>query len=438
MSNNSLSARDRINALVDANSFVEIGALVVRRATDFNMDEKEVPADGVITGYGVIGEDLVFVYSQDAAAMNGAIGEMHARKIASLYQMAIKAGAPIIGLIDCAGIRIEESLDAIAGFGEIYMKKVQANGVIPQLTAILGSCGGGVAISAGLSDITVMDKAGGALFVNSPNAVDGNFKEKCDTSGAEFQAAAGNVDIVCDTERDVLNKLRELITILPANAGMPADSISNDDKNRTIGNLGFGREALEAIADVNSFIELKADFGTDMAAGLMTIDGQTVGALANAESGVLSSDGCRKAEQLIYFCDSFGLPVITLTNVKSYASDIGEEKTIASRVADMTYAFASADVPRVNVIIGEAYGSSYLSMNSKHLGADLVLALDTAKVGAMDAKLAAEAVGVDENAYRELQDGANGAAKRGYVDNVIPVADIRKHLIYALQMFGVR
>ncbi len=438
MSNNSLSARDRIGALVDANSFVEIGAQVVRRSTDFNMEEKEVPADGVITGYGVIGEDLVFVYSQDAAAMNGAIGEMHARKIAALYQMAIKAGAPIIGLIDCAGIRIEESLDAIAGFGEIYMKKVQANGVIPQLTAILGSCGGGVAISAGLSDITVMDKSGGALFVNSPNAVAGNFKEKCDTSKADFQAAAGNVDIVCDSETEVLNKLRELITILPANAGMPADGVSNDDKNRTIGELGFGREALEAIADTNSFIELKAEFGKEMVGGLMTIDGQTVGALANTEEGVLTSDGCRKAEQLIYFCDSFGLPIVTLTNVKSYASEMNEEKTIASRVADMTYAFASADVPRVNVIIGEAYGSSYLSMNSKHLGADLVLALDTAKVGAMDAKLAAEAVGVDENTYRELQEGAAGAAKRGYVDNVIPVADIRKHLIYALQMFGMR
>ncbi|MBO4395612.1 MAG: carboxyl transferase [Eubacterium sp.] len=438
MSNNSLSAKDRINALVDANSFVEIGAQVVRRSTDFNMEEKEVPADGVITVYGVIGEDLVFVYSQDAAAMNGAIGEMHARKIAALYQMAIRAGAPIIGLIDCAGIRIEESLDAIAGFGEIYMKKVQANGVIPQLTAILGSCGGGVAISAGLSDITIMDKSGGALFVNSPNAVAGNFKEKCDTSSADFQAAAGNVDIVCDSETDVLNKLRELITILPANAGMPADRVSSDDKNRTIGELGFGREALEAIADSNSFIELKADFGKEMVAGLMTVDGQTVGALANTEEGVLSSDGCRKAEQLVYFCDSFGLPIVTLTNVKSYASEISEEKTIASRVADMTYAFASADVPRVNVITGEAYGSSYLSMNSKHLGADLVLALDTAKVGAMDAKLAAEAVGVDENTYRELQEGAAGAAKRGYVDNVIPVADIRKHLIYALQMFGMR
>ncbi len=433
-----LSARARIDALVDANSFVEIGGEVTRRSTDFNMGEKEIPADGVITGYGVIGEDLVFVYSQDAAAMNGAIGEMHAKKIASLYQMAIKAGAPIIGLIDCAGIRIEESLDAIAGFGEIYMKKVQASGVIPQLTAILGSCGGGVAISAGLSDITVMDAATGSLFVNSPNAVAGNFKEKCDTSAATFQAEAGNVDIVCENEAEVLGKLRELVTLLPANAGMPAVVTTSDDKNRTIGTLGYGREAIEAVADANSFVELKPEFGKEMVVGLMALDGETVGVIANTEEGVLSTRGCRKAEQLVYFCDSFGLPIITLTNVKSYASCMCEEKTIARKVADLTYAFASSDVPKINAIIGEAYGSSYLSMNSKHVGADLVLALDTAKVGSMDAKLAAEAVGVDEQTYREQQEGASAAAKRGYVDNVIPVADLRKHLIYGLQMFGMR
>ena len=433
-----MSAKARIEALVDANSFVEIGAMVTKRSTDFNMDAKEVPADGVITGYGVIGEDLVFVYSQDASGMNGAIGEMHARKIASLYQMAIKAGAPIIGLIDCAGIRIEESLDAIAGFGEIYMKKIQASGVIPQLTAILGSCGGGVAISAAISDITVMDSAGGSLFVNSPNAIEGNFKEKCDTSAAAFQSEAGNVDIVCDGEIEVINKLRELITILPANAGMPAEADANDDKNRTISELGFGKDAIEAVVDQGTFIELKKDFGKEMSVGLAVIDGATVGIMANTEEGVLSSAACTKAEQLTYFCDSFGLPLITLTNVKSYASGMEEEKSIARKVGDLTYALASSDIPKVNVIIGEAYGSSYLSMNSKHVGADLVLALESAKVGAMDAKLAAEAVGVDEAAYRELQEGASGAAKRGYVDNVIPVADLRKHLIYALQMFGMR
>ena len=236
----------------------------------------------------------------------------------------------------------------------------------------------------------------------------------------------------------MIGKLRELVTLLPANSGVPAFRTSSDDKNRTIGTLGFGREALTAVADANSFVELKKDFGTDMVIGLMTIDGETVGAIANTEEGVLSANGCHKAEQFVYFCDSFGLPIVTLTNVKSYASCLCEEKRIARKVADLTYAFASADVPKINVIVGEAYGSSYLSMNSKHVGADLVLALESAKVGTMDAKLAAEAVGVDEAVFRDQQEGASAAAKRGYVDNVIPVADTRKHLIYALQMFGMR
>ncbi len=432
-----MSAKARIDALVDANSFVEIGADITKRSTDFNEDVKEVPADGVITGYGTIDENLVFVYSQDAEAMNGSIGEMHAKKISSLYHMAVKAGAPIIGLIDCAGIRVGESLDAIAGFGEIYLAKVSASGVIPQISAVLGSCGGGVAISAGLSDITLMDNASGALFVNSPNAVLGNFKEKLDTSGAAFQAEAGNVDIVCDSETEVFGEIRKLIGLLPANAGMVAAGDPKDDLNRTIDEIGFGKEAIEAVADEGIFVELKKDFGKEMSVGLISIDGRTVGAIANSADGVLSTDGCKKAEQFIYFCDSFGLPIITFTNVSTYASDMAEEKTIAKGVADMTYAFASSDVPRINLIVGDAYGSAYLAMNSKHIGADLVLALDSANVGVMDAALAAENLKVDKDQIEEIQKGAKGAARRGYVDNVIPVSDSRKHLIYALQMFGM-
>ncbi len=432
-----MSAKARIDALVDANSFVEIGADITKRSTDFNEDVKEVPADGVITGYGTIDENLVFVYSQDAEAMNGSIGEMHAKKISSLYHMAVKAGAPIIGLIDCAGIRVGESLDAIAGFGEIYLAKVSASGVIPQISAVLGSCGGGVAISAGLSDITLMDNASGALFVNSPNAILGNFKEKLDTSGAAFQAEAGNVDIVCDSETEVFGEIRKLIGLLPANAGMVAAGDPKDDLNRTIDEIGFGKDAIEAVADEGIFVELKKDFGKEMSVGLISIDGRTVGAIANSADGVLSTDGCKKAEQFIYFCDSFGLPIITFTNVSTYASDMAEEKTIAKGVADMTYAFASSDVPRINLIVGDAYGSAYLAMNSKHIGADLVLALDSANVGVMDAALAAENLKVDKDQIEEIQKGAKGAARRGYVDNVIPVSDSRKHLIYALQMFGM-
>lgn len=452
-----MSARQRIESLVDANSFVEIGSMITKRNTDFNMQEKAVPADGVITGYGVVDSNLVYVYSQDVTALHGSVGEMHAKKIASLYEMAIKAGAPVIGLIDCAGIRVQEAMDALAGFGEIYMAKVKASGVIPQISAILGSCGGGVAISSKLGDIILMDEQNGKLFVNSPNAIAGNRIEKCDTSAASFQAEAGNVDLVCASESEVLTKIRELIHLLPANAGVAAMAETADDANRVLAGFdGYATDAsaaLTQIADDAKFIELKAEYGKEMVTGLLSLDGVTVGAIANSAEGILSTAGCKKAEQFTYFCDAFGLPIVTLTNVKEYAATMEEEKTISQAAADLTYAFASADVPKINVITGEAYGSAYVTMNSKHIGADLVLALDSAKVGVMDAKVAAQIMCEDEisgasntkealeekaKEFDKLQNGAEAAARRGYVDNVIPGDQIRKHLIYALQMFGMR
>ncbi|MCH5266121.1 MAG: carboxyl transferase [Lachnospiraceae bacterium] len=458
MSNSAImSARERIETLVDANSFVEIGGLITKRNTDFNMQEKAVPADGVITGYGIVDSNLVYIYSQDVTALNGSVGEMHAKKIASLYEMAIKAGAPVIELVDCAGIRVQEAVDALAGFGEIYMAKVKASGVIPQISAILGSCGGGVAISSKLSDITLMDAEKGQLFVNSPNALAGNRIEKCDTSKASFQAEAGNVDIVCQSETEVLENIRTLISLLPANAGVMAAEESEDDANRVLagfeGYASDAKEALTQIADGTQFIELKAEYGKEMVTGLMALDGITVGAIANAADGVFSTAGCKKAEQFVYFCDSFGLPIVTLTNVKGYAAELEEEKTIAQAVADLTYAFASADVPKINVITGEAYGSAYVAMNSRHVGADLVLALEGAKVGVMEAKTAAQIMCEDEisgaedtkkaleekaEEFDKLQCSAEAAARRGYVDNIIPGEEVRKHLIYAMQMFGMR
>lgn len=458
MSNSAtMSARQRIENLVDANSFVEIGGLVTKRNTDFNMQEKSVPADGVITGCGIVDSNLVYVYSQDASAMKGSVGEMHARKIAALYEMAVKAGAPVIELIDCAGIRVQEAMDALAGFGDIYMAKVKASGVIPQISAILGACGGGVAVAAQLSDITLMDGGKGRLFVNSPNAIDGNHVDKLDSASSQFQAEAGNVDIVCDSEEEVLTQIRRLVQILPANSAADATEEPADDLNRSL--PGFDSyatdagAALEKIADDNEFIELKKDYGREMVVGLMKLAGVTVGAIANSAEGVLSSAGCSKAEQFMYFCDSFGLPVITLTNAKSYASSLGEEREVARAVAGLTYAFASADVPKINLITGEAYGSAYVAMNSRHIGADYVMALTGAKVGVMDATVAAQVMCEDEvskaentvealkekaKEYDALQSSADAAARRGYVDNVIEGESVRKHLIYALQMFGMR
>ena len=202
-------ASQRITALLDENSFVEIGGLVTARSTDFNLKQTETPSDGVITGYGVIGGSLVYVYSQDASVLNGSVGEMHAKKIAGLYDLALKTGAPVIGLIDSAGLRLQEATDALNGFGEIYLKQVKASGVIPQITAIFGTCGGGLALMPTLTDFTFMESTKAKLFVNSPNALDGNVITKCDTSSAEFQGKeAGIVDVAAD-EATVLSEIRE-------------------------------------------------------------------------------------------------------------------------------------------------------------------------------------------------------------------------------------
>lgn len=446
-----MSARQRIEALVDENSFVEIGALVTKRNTDFNMQEKSVPGDGVITGYGLIDGSIVYVYSQDAAAMGGSVGEMHAQKICKMYDMAVKAGAPVIGLIDCAGMRLQEATDALAGFGSIYAKQAQASGLIPQISAILGTCGGGVAISSVLSDFTFMEKDA-KLFVNSPNVIAGNYIEKCDTSSSDFQSKANTVDFVVEGEAKLLKELRDFVCMLPANCEDMAICECNDDLNRLVpefaSDISDPVKALSDIADSNKFVEVKAGYAPEMVTGFIKLNGITIGAIANRQTA-LTTAGCEKAEEFVCYLESFGIPVLTLTNVTGYAATIEEEKTVAAAAAKLTAAFACAEVPKVNLITGKAFGSAYVTMNSKHIGADLVFALDTAEIGMMDAKAAAKIIYADEiNAssdkceaidektaeYAKLQSSPEAAAKRGYVDTIISAESARKQLLYAFEM----
>ena len=228
-----VTARQRIENLLDDNSFVEIGAYVKARNTDFNIQAKDTPSDGVITGYGVINGGLVYVYSQDASVLGGSVGEMHAKKIASLYDMAMKTGSPVIGLIDSTGLRLQESVDGLNAFGQIYMKQSLASGVIPTVTAIFGNCGGGLSIVAGLSDFTFMEVENAQLFVNSPNAIAENRKEICDNASAKFQSEeAGNVDFV-GTEAEVIEGIRNLVSVLPSNNEDEASDLEcYDDLNR--------------------------------------------------------------------------------------------------------------------------------------------------------------------------------------------------------------
>lgn len=453
------SASKRIEALLDDNSFVEIGGLVAARSTDFNLSDNAVPGDGVITGYGVINGSLVYVYSQEAAVLGGSIGEMHARKIANLYDLALKMGAPVIGLVDCAGLRLQEATDALNGFGQIYMKQTAASGVIPQITAIFGSCGGGMAVVPTLTDFTFMEEKSAKLFVNSPNALDGNYAGKLDTASAKFQSEeAGIVDVTGD-EASILLQIRELVSLLPANNQDQAFDECTDDLNRvsdSIANaVGDTSIALTDIADNNVFFEVKKAYAQDMVTGFMKLNGVTVGAVANRTvvydedmketakfDAVLSPEGCEKASEFINFCDAFNIPVLSLTNVKGYKATVCAEKRMAKAAARLTYAFANATVPKVNVIIGEAFGSAYVAMNSKAIGADMTYAWDSASVGMMDANMAAKIMYADKPElisgkaaeYAALQNSAVSAAKRGYVDAIIEPASTRKYVIGAFEM----
>lgn len=457
-------ASQRINALLDENSFVEIGGLVTARATDFNLKQTETPSDGVITGYGVIDGNLVYVYSQDASVLNGTVGEMHAKKIANLYDLAMKTGAPVIGLIESAGLRLQEATDALNAFGEIYMKQTLASGVIPQITAVFGSCGGGLALIPGMTDFTFMEEKNAKLFVNSPNALEGNNIGKCDTSAAAFQSEeTGLVDMVAD-EASILAQIRQLVSILPANNAEIALDDCTDDLNRACPELancaGDTAIALSQIADDGLFVEVKQNYAKSMVVGFLKLNGATIGAVANrtevynAEGeltekfdAVLSARGAEKAAEFIDFCDAFDIPVLSLTNVTGFAATKCAEKRMAKAASRLTYAFANATVPKVNVITGKAYGSAYVAMNSKAIGADITIAWPEAEIGMMDAKLAAKIIcdgqGVDKidecaKEYAALQNHVTSAAKRGYVDQIVEPADTRKYVIGAFEMLATK
>lgn len=460
-STNGTLARQRIAGLVDENSFIETGSLVTARSTDFNLSATPTPSDGVITGHGLIGGSLVFVYSQDASVLGGTIGEMHAKKIAAVYDMAMKMGAPVIGLIDCGGVRLQESVDALDGLGLIYAKQVEASGVVPQIAAVFGGCGGGLSVVPALCDFAFIEKEKGRMFVNSPDAIDGNRKGKCDTASADFQGAEnGCVDLV-GTQEEIFSAIRDLVSILPLNNDGDAYTAEcGDDLNRSCDGMdamkGDPRLVLSELADDHVFFETKRGFAKDMVTGFVRLNGMTVGAVGNCteaydEEGekkeefepALSAAGCAKAEEFARFCDAFGIPILTMTNAKGYEATMCSEKRLAKAVARMVSAFAGATCPKVSLVTGVAYGSAFVAMNSKSVGADLAYAWEGAKVGMMEPDLAAKILYADASAdelsakaaeYDKLQGSVESAARRGAIDLVIDPADTRKYLVDAFEL----
>ena len=456
------SAMKRIHELLDDNSFVEVGAYVTARSTDFNMQAQETPGDGVITGYGTIEGALVYVYSQEASVMGGSMGEMHAAKIEKLYHMAMKTGAPVIGLLDCAGLRLQEGIDALNGFGRLYLCQTMASGVIPQIQAVFGTCGGGMAVASAMADFTFMEEKAN-LFVNAPNAIVSN---DTDTSDAKFQSEeAGNV-CMTGTEEEILSAIHTLVSVLPANN---EDDLSydecGDDFNRLCEGLesfsGDTAAALALISDDGFYMEMKKAYAPSMVTAFIRLNGTTVGCVANrseslengektAEYGTeLTAQGCEKAAEFVTFCDAFNIPVLTLVNTTGYKGCKCTEKKIAKAAARMTYAFANADVPKVTVMIGKANGTAGLSMNSKSIGADIVYAWKDASMSMMDAAPAvkimyAKEIEASENPgqlikektaeYSEKMEGIASAAKRGFIDDIIPASETRQRVIAAFEM----
>ncbi len=434
-------ARERIDNLLDDNSFVEIGALVKARSTDFNVNETGTPSDGVVTGYGLINGELVFVYSQDPDVLGGSIGEMHAKKIMNIYEKAIDMGAPIIGLIDSSGFRVQESVDALEAFGQIYFMQSNAYGIVPQITMLFGECGGALSVLAKLSDFTFMEETSAKLFVNSPNTIPEN--KTVDSSSPEYQSEIGNVDFVYP-ETEIFTEVRNLVSTIPSNSAVPAvDVEATDDLNRAVeieNKIANPIEVIRELSDDEFVIEVKKDFSKDIVTAFMKLNGATIGVVANKEfdgQNKFTTDGLKKASDFVITCDSLGLPILTLTNCEGFDSSFETEKDGVSEASNLVFAFSNATVPKVNLIVGKAIGSGYMIMNSKALGADMVYALPKARVSVMDAKKASEVMYGDSSKtddFKKLQGSIQNVAARGYIDTIINAVDARKYLIGAFEM----
>lgn len=455
---NTLSARDRITQLFDENSFVEIGTFIKSRSTAFNMNVQDTPAEGVICGYGTIGGSLVYAYSQDNTVMGGAIGEMHAKKIARTYEDAIKMGAPIVAFIDCAGIRLQEHVDALDGYGMIFAKSVEASGYIPQLTVVCGDCAGGTSVLAGLADFVFISEKSGRMFLNSPNTIEDK-KSTFDTVAAPkvHLEESGLVQFTSTNEAELIAKVKEIISYLPNNSVEEAPCYEcQDDLNRIDENLNYFevgvndiKDVVTSIADGNEFLEVAPSYGQSALTGFIRMNGATVGVVANNQVAC-DYKGVKKITRFVRLCDGFNIPLVTLTNIERFESTVATEQLgIIKEVSGLVQAFADATVPKVNLILGHAYGNAYVVMNSKHVGADYAYAWPTAEIGTMNgesavrimydkeiqnAEIAAEYIETKTNEFNELHTSAYAAAARGYIDDIIEPAATRKRIIAALEV----
>jgi len=463
-----LTARERLHFLLDEGSFEEIGMLVIHRSIDFGMEKEHYPGDGVVTGYGTINGRLVYVFSQDFTVFGGSLSETHAEKICKIMDLALKNGAPLIGLNDSGGARIQEGVVSLGGYADIFYRNTMASGLVPQISAIMGPCAGGAVYSPAITDFVLMVENTSYMFVTGPNVVKTVTHEIVSSEelgGAATHASkSGVTHFACTNELDAIHHVKKLLSFMPQNCEELAPALSYESKDELRPKLDELipenttqpydiREVISEITDEGSFLEVHKDYAENIVVGFARLAGRSLGIVANQPAflaGVLDIKSSVKGARFVRFCDSFNIPLLVLEDVPGFLPGTDQEwNAIISNGAKLLYAFCEATVPRITVITRKAYGGAYDVMNSKHIGADMNYAWPSAEIAVMGAKGAAEIIFKKENSsaedpnarwiekekeYSDLFANPYRAAERGFIDEVIEPSQTRKKLIKAFKM----
>lgn len=463
-----LSARERLELLLDEGSFEEIGRFVTHRSHDFGMEKEVYLGDGVVTGYGTINGRLTYVYSQDFTVFGGSLSETHAEKIVKILDLAMQNGAPVIGLNDSGGARIQEGVVSLGGFADIFYRNVQSSGVVPQISAIMGPCAGGAVYSPAITDFILMVEHTSYMFVTGPNVVKTVTHENVtseELGGAHAHATkSGVTHFSCANEVDCIDHIKKLLSYMPQNCeeDAPVYPYSDGDELRTKlngiipanPNMPYDiKEVIEELVDAETFLEVQKEYAENIVVGFARIGGRSIGIVANQPAfmaGVLDINSSKKSARFVRFCDAFNIPLLVLVDVPGFLPGTDQEwNGIIINGAKLLYALSEATVPKITVITRKAYGGAYDVMNSKHIGADLNFAWPTAEIAVMGAKGAAEIIFKKEIAdaadheaklkekeaeYVDKFANPYGAAARGFIDEVIMPEDTRRKLIKGFRM----
>ena len=463
-----LTARERLHFLMDEGSFQEIGMLVSHRSMDFGMEKEKYPGDGVVTGYGTINGRLVYVFSQDFTVFGGSLSETHAEKICKIMDLAMKNGAPVVGLNDSGGARIQEGVVSLGGYADIFYRNTMASGVIPQISAIMGPCAGGAVYSPAITDFVLMVENTSYMFVTGPNVVKTVAHEVVtseELGGAITHATkSGVTHFACTNEIEAIQQVKNLLSYMPQNCEDKAPALPYEIKNELRAELNTLmpenasqpydiREIIDHVIDTGSFLEVHKSFAENIVVGFARLAGRSIGIVANQPAflaGVLDIHSSIKGARFVRFCDSFNIPLLVFEDVPGFLPGTDQEwNAIITNGAKLLYAFCEATVPRITVITRKAYGGAYDVMNSKHIGADMNFAWPSAEIAVMGAKGAAEIIfkreittANDKEAkwkekelqYSDIFANPYRAAERGFIDEVIEPAETRLKLIHAFKM----